>query len=422
MLFRVKNLGLIDEAEIKLDGITVITGENNVGKSTIGKMLYCVNNVFLRDSVEEMKIHRIERVIINSLSYTSEGPIGIARSVIDELVLESNFVPFLVKSWKQEHSLRNFLEEHLLSRLDTPYDGSNEYFNSLENKISEILQMDNQDIISGLFKIAIGTNFSGTIHNVYGKNEVTEIELKLNKLDQGISITLTDNVIINNPDPIAFEEAIYIENPHIMRDGEKRANESNFFLTFDSRQRLVKLIPDDSQVDFWEKEEMALEIKNTLEKISLQAPGKLVKKNAFSNKLEYEEGKHRFDLINVSSGVKTFAILKNLLVNGKLKRNGMLILDEPEIHLHPEWQLVFAEILVLLQKQFNLKIVVNTHSVYFLMAIEDYSKMHEVSENCNYYLVERKGNHSSCRDCTDVLNEIYQHFADPMYKLHNEVR
>jgi len=36
MLFKVKNLGLIDEAAIKLDGITVITGKNNVGKSTIG--------------------------------------------------------------------------------------------------------------------------------------------------------------------------------------------------------------------------------------------------------------------------------------------------------------------------------------------------------------------------------------------------
>jgi len=61
MLFRVKNLGLIDEAEIKLAGITVITG-----KSTIGRMLYCVNNVFLRDKVRKTKIYRIERVVANT--------------------------------------------------------------------------------------------------------------------------------------------------------------------------------------------------------------------------------------------------------------------------------------------------------------------------------------------------------------------
>ena len=65
MLFRVKNLGLIDEAEIKLDGITVFTGENNVGKSTIGRMLYCVNNVFMYKNIEEIKNVRARRAIVD---------------------------------------------------------------------------------------------------------------------------------------------------------------------------------------------------------------------------------------------------------------------------------------------------------------------------------------------------------------------
>ena len=39
-----------------------------------------------------------------------------------------------------------------------------------------------------------------------------------------------------------------------------------------------------------------------------------------------------------------------------------MILDEPEIHLHPEWQLAYAELIVLLEKKFDLSIVVTTHS------------------------------------------------------------
>ena len=40
MKFTLKNVGLIKNSEIKLDGLTVITGHNNSGKTTVGKALY----------------------------------------------------------------------------------------------------------------------------------------------------------------------------------------------------------------------------------------------------------------------------------------------------------------------------------------------------------------------------------------------
>ncbi len=44
MRLTIKNIGKIDEADIELNGITVIAGENNTGKSTVGKTLFCVLN------------------------------------------------------------------------------------------------------------------------------------------------------------------------------------------------------------------------------------------------------------------------------------------------------------------------------------------------------------------------------------------
>ena len=44
MIFEVKNIGKIRHADVKLDGITVIAGEINSFKSTIGNMLFCVFN------------------------------------------------------------------------------------------------------------------------------------------------------------------------------------------------------------------------------------------------------------------------------------------------------------------------------------------------------------------------------------------
>ena len=34
------NVGIIKKSNIKLDGLTVITGKNNAGKTTVGKVVY----------------------------------------------------------------------------------------------------------------------------------------------------------------------------------------------------------------------------------------------------------------------------------------------------------------------------------------------------------------------------------------------
>ncbi len=40
MRLKLENIGIIEEADIRLDGLTVIAGENDSGKSTVGKVLY----------------------------------------------------------------------------------------------------------------------------------------------------------------------------------------------------------------------------------------------------------------------------------------------------------------------------------------------------------------------------------------------
>ena len=409
MLFNVKNLGLIDEAEIKLDGITVITGENNVGKSTIGRMLYCVNNVFLRDSIEEMRIHRINNFIhrafdkeINSINiYGTIQETDIVRKIVSEST------DYLSGKISMVNSFKVILQEYSIERAEL-------IFQTLEKKILEFLKQDERKMVEKLLKFAIATNFPKSVYNVYDGCKITKIKLKMKNLENYVEFNLVEDNVDVQYQNIVFEEAIYVENPNVVQSALKKYIEGQ---TFDSQQRLLQLLISDSELHFLDKEDILLEIEAVLKKISAHAPGKLVKDNPLTNKLVYEEGDHRFDLINVSSGIKTFAILKKLLMDGKLKRGGMLILDEPEIHMHPDWQLVFAEILVLLQKQFNLTILINTHSTFFLMALEDYSKTYKIDDNCHYYLVERKDNHSTCTDCTDDINEIYRHFTKPYVTL-----
>ena len=44
MKIKVKNIGRVAEADIEINGIAVIAGENGTGKSTVGKALYAAFN------------------------------------------------------------------------------------------------------------------------------------------------------------------------------------------------------------------------------------------------------------------------------------------------------------------------------------------------------------------------------------------
>ena len=46
MKLEIANIGKIKHATVEINGITVICGENNTGKSTIGKALYSILNGF----------------------------------------------------------------------------------------------------------------------------------------------------------------------------------------------------------------------------------------------------------------------------------------------------------------------------------------------------------------------------------------
>ena len=113
-------------------------------------------------------------------------------------------------------------------------------------------------------------------------------------------------------------------------------------------------------------------------------------------------------------------MLKMLIQEGVIEENGTLILDEPEIHLHPEWQLILAEIIVLMQKSFGLHVLINTHSPYFLNAIEVYSKKHDIDDKCKYYASKKEESRCNIVDVTEDTRVIYKELAKPFQQLENE--
>ena len=60
-----KNIGRVAEADIEINGIAVIAGENGTGKSTVGKALYAAFNSMSdsENKIDRMRRNSVERAI-----------------------------------------------------------------------------------------------------------------------------------------------------------------------------------------------------------------------------------------------------------------------------------------------------------------------------------------------------------------------
>ena len=106
--------------------------------------------------------------------------------------------------------------------------------------------------------------------------------------------------------------------------------------------------------------------------------------------------------------MKSFVILKILLEKGCIREKDVIILDEPEIHLHPKWQIILADVIIQLQKEYEITCVINTHSPYFLNAIEVFAEKEKISDRCKYYLAEKSG----ITDVSFSIDRIYELLSD----------
>lgn len=126
--------------------------------------------------------------------------------------------------------------------------------------------------------------------------------------------------------------------------------------------------------------------------------------------------------VNVSTVLKSMALLEYALRIGAIEKGDILILDEPKINLHPEWQVEYAKTLVKLQKEFHLKILITTHSPYFMRAIECFSDTNDTMEQLNVYRVckNKKLGKTSIENVSYTefgITDLYDELSSPLEEL-----
>ncbi|MCC2155674.1 AAA family ATPase [Veillonella fallax] len=410
MQLEIKNIGKIKSATLEFNGITVVAGNNNTGKSTIGKVLFALFSKFnnINEAIDKYKYDAIIARVFKELStYDLDDSIILGSPALIQMFKRGNY--------QSSQSILKFLEG-LISDRTLEFIRSN-IDNMIDNSSKEIEELDVKRIKAEIISNYFNDIFDNQINNM-SISESAYIDLLIK--NKHIKAEFIENTCTVVQDDIKLiNKAIYVDDPYII-DSRIIRSTNSLRGRNEINNNLIKLLhskEDEEQIieQIIAKDKYA-EIE---EMINLVIKGQLILKKDGRYTLKNNEYPEGINVSNLSTGLKSFLIIKKLITDNLIVNRDILILDEPEIHLHPEWQIVYAELLVLLQKYFDLTILLTTHSPFFLRAIEVFSKKYELNQKCKYYL--SKIGTDSLITFSEVENttEIYQKMANTFSILNN---
>ena len=286
-------------------------------------------------------------------------------------------------------------------------------------KIKKRINLSDDEIMKKITQINFNKEFNSQINNL---NFLEEGNIDLKIKNKNINLIISNDKIQIKDFFSLYENVMLLDNPRIIDNLAENiilsANKIFSIIENLHNSKFISMLRNDKSstvTDNILNEEKLFEIEEKLNKI---VDGKFLKKDFGVYFYRNKSGKE-INIKNLSTGFKVFSIIKLLIQNNQLSENGTIILDEPEIHLHPEWQLKFAELIVLLQKEFNMHILLTTHSPYFVSAIEVFSEKYKIDDKCKYYVAENKGNSGVIKDITGNTNIIFKKMARPFQDLEN---
>ena len=399
MELKISNFAKIKEANIKLDGITVIAGENNTGKSTIGKILFSMFNS-LKDidgRIEELRNSQIEISILGwCFQYKFEKKYVIAKNILKQLVPSYDFA-------EVRNVIKRTLNIYEKNRKDLDVD-------ELTEKVFILLKAPKESVRLELIRRYFYEMFHGQINPL--NNSDSESIISLSIKNNPIRLKFMKNECEEYERTFEIQhKAILIDNPFIMDELNPSIK-----ITSTTDKMIYDLVHMKSEIDdnLFTSVMAKDKLKKIFEIMNNAINGDVIQTNDGEFYYKDDSASEPLNVCNLSTGLKSFALLKLLLERGLLENRDVIIFDEPEIHLHPQWQVVYAETIVLLQKYFDLTIVVTTHSPYFLDAITLFSKKHELDNKCNYYLSGIDEDNVKIENVNDHLDLIYQKMASPL--------
>lgn len=426
----IENVAKVRNADIKLNGLTVIAGENSSGKSTVGKILFSTVRA-LADARDDDANRRM-RVINKHVTSLYTRLRGIVRRYENKDI--NDLFPLLKSTFT-----RTLIEAEETNVFDDYYAKLKETIQNLEEatpRLKALIQRDleniainirNKDNRAATFKTmmeySIESEFMNSICSygydhasvkLFMENDNGREYLNLQILNEEVA-----SVDMGSGKPLA--DATYVESPLYLHMLDTLLN-ADTFREGSSRILRRSMLPVHIK-DLAEKID-ALRLSSSAPLLfdHLQIQDIIDGEFHFDKKkriLSFQQKGNEISPINVASGIKSFGLIQMLLETNTIDADKILIWDEPENHLHPRWQILFAKLLVQLSKM-GIPVLISTHSPYFVQGVRFFAAQLDVEAFVNYYLAEeRDDNLSELREVTDDLNAIFVKLSKPLNDIMN---
>jgi len=437
IVFEIEDFGHINKAKIDLGKINIVCGINGSGKTTASKIIYSllapyseVGSMIFKEMLHvfaqtlkldiEMHTHAPEvEKVHNKLSKLNDDFID-----MNKYIDIKDDIHDLILFFKNPDKI----ESNKLS-----YDAFN-VWNLIDSYSNDTLK--SSEIIAQLFNTIFGNSLNlinewneNAIIKSYNRDESFLTKLCFPLKDYPLNIRrIIDK---ENYKPQIFikgkfhiNEVFYIETPFLLDffprkhsfldwKGLKLIDNTNFRLHQSSL--LLKLNSENISSKFSQNNYNS-KLLNLFDKILNGA----IDYDHDKDKFFYKENNKEYDMPATASGIKAIGVLKALVMKN-LDSNSLIIMDEPEVHLHPEWQFKLAELIVKLSKEGNLNFYINSHSPQFIEAIETLSMVHDYVEGVNYYLTQPSNEDKNKFDIEPIkkeeLNKIYNSLGAPYIEL-----
>lgn len=454
MQIKLNHVGLIKDSTIALDGLTVITGKNNSGKTTVGKTLYAlldaVSNLRTkarsdRNAYTSKRLHGLRDVLTGGIWSEDEQQIDDypALNALLSNTVEKRYGQDLGEYLQALGQELLQIDDDLLENINITdllwisSDGSGIQSTDTAQVrkaalsdltlLIETLKRDPKliDYARESLNQSLRVEFSGQIQPVRAPDAISTVELLEERENAPVyfRLSLANNGVVNDGKPVfsrsPFKRVYMIDDPFILDappiaahpQGRGQKETESFFnpgRVQSHNRKLWRTVTNAGSVNVFEQTLLNDSLKSIKAQIDRVLPGTF----EFSTEGEYYvENGAKIKISNLATGSKMFSIIKILLERGRLDADTMLILDEPEAHLHPAWQNAFAEIIVLLVKELKVNIVLTTHSPNFMLALDAHMRKYDISDLTNFYQTNTlDGGFVQYHCVNDDLGQIYDDF------------
>lgn len=429
MKLHIENINKIKTADIKFNGLTIIAGENDTGKSTVSKILFSTikalastryQDAHSTDEKLDKHISSLYKRLKSSKILSDKNP-KVSELFPSPMELKKK-VQFLSSDYV---TLSGFIDEkiHFIKSAS-----------DISPRIKDLMTRDLDNIrllynpkrpaqIATELRYFIESEF---MNRMSPKSNCTSfVEFSLEDGEHDISYYIDNNNLtkVHCTMKEDLSDATYVESPLYLHMNEVLCNTSDYREAVNNKVVLRPMLPLHIK-DFSDKMNSLKFGKNLFnegaeQKVVSVTGGEFVYDEQ-SKSIVFKKNGKTFSPINVASGLKSFGVLQILLQTNAIHAEAPLLWDEPENHLHPGWQVEFAKILVDLMKNRGIPIVISTHSPYFIQAVRYYATFYDVENAVNYYLAEEGADGMSViEEVTGNLNRIFAKLAQPLDKIMN---